>query len=256
MSKGKIVILAGRGETTQIVYNALKHDYEIEKVIIEDKVPNRILIRKRIKRFGIFKVVGQLAFQVLIMRGLGLTSSVRKKEILREFHLDDSPVPSAMVENVKSVNDSRTKALLRDINPRLVIVNGTRIISEEILNSVSASFINTHAGITPKYRNVHGAYWALVNKDPEHCGVTIHLVDKGIDTGKIIYQGKIYPTKQDNFITYPLLQIGAGVPLLKKAINDYFENNLKNMEGPSESRLWYHPTIFQYLYYRLFRSIK
>ena len=40
-----------------------------------------------------------------------------------------------------------------------------------------------HAGITPQYRGVHGGYWAVVNNDPEHCGVTIHFVDKGIDTG-------------------------------------------------------------------------
>jgi methionyl-tRNA formyltransferase len=43
-----------------------------------------------------------------------------------------------------------------------------------------------HAGITPRYRGTHGGYWVLLNNDPGHCGVTIHLVDPGIDTGSIV----------------------------------------------------------------------
>ena len=40
-------------------------------------------------------------------------------------------------------------------SPRVVIVNGTRIIQERVLQSVDAIFLNTHAGITPMYRGVH-----------------------------------------------------------------------------------------------------
>ena len=52
-----------------------------------------------------------------------------------------------------------------------------------LLEAVPAVFLNTLAGITPSYRGVHGAYWALVQRQPDACGVTVHLVDAGIDTG-------------------------------------------------------------------------
>jgi folate-dependent phosphoribosylglycinamide formyltransferase PurN len=78
------------------------------------------------------------------------------------------------------------------------------------LQSTSAKFINTYTGITPLYRDVHGGYWALFQNDKENCDVTVLLVDEGIDTGNIIYQFLIQPTKHDNFSTYPLLQLSEG----------------------------------------------
>jgi methionyl-tRNA formyltransferase len=103
-----------------------------------------------------------------------------------------------------------------------------------------------HAGITPKYRGVHGVYWALANKDPQNCGVTVHLVDAGIDTGAIISQKNITVNPQDNFVTYPLLQLAEGIPLMKKAIEDILSNRLVIQPATGESRLWHHPTIWQY----------
>ncbi len=108
-----------------------------------------------------------------------------------------------------------------------------------------------HVGITPKYRGVHGGYWALVNNDTSNCGVTIHLVDPGIDTGSVIYQQQIAVTGKDNFVTYPLLQLSAGLPLLMTAIDDILQGRLTVKQGTGESRLWSHPTFGQYVYNRL-----
>ena len=38
-------------------------------------------------------------------------------------------------------------------------------------------------------------FWAIYKKTP--LGVTIHLIDEGIDTGRIIYQKKIKYRKED-----------------------------------------------------------
>jgi folate-dependent phosphoribosylglycinamide formyltransferase PurN len=117
-------------------------------------------------------------------------------------------------------------------------VNGTRIISKEVLNCVDAVFINMHAGITPKYRGAHGAYWALYNKDRENAGVTIHLVDEGIDTGNIIYQSVVPITEKDNFATYPTLQTCVGVEYEVKAINDIANGKLKTISNDLPSSLY------------------
>ncbi|MCZ2396342.1 MAG: formyl transferase [Chitinophagales bacterium] len=252
----KIILLAGKGVSTNIVFNYLSKFYEIEKVILEEPPSKLQLIRKRIKRFGLFKVAGQLAFQTVVAKWLTITSRKRRVEIIKEYHLDTSPPPQSKTLLVNSINDRQVIDYLIKTQPQLAIVNGTRIISRKVLNATGCTFINMHAGITPKYRNVHGAYWALVNNDRENCGVTVHLVDPGIDTGKIIYQAGINPIKEDNFVTYPLLQVAEGVNLLRNAIKDFFNNQLEFKSGSKESHLWYHPTIFQYLYYRLFRGIK
>lgn len=251
MSNKKIVILAGKGITSNIVYNYLKDCYDIDAIIFENAVSKKLLIKKRIRKLGLGKVVGQLFFQVFIVKWLNIESRKRKQEILEEYQLNQSLPPDHKSIYVNSINSQDVINHLQTLNPDLVVVNGTRIISEKVLNCIPVKFINTHAGITPKYRNVHGAYWAIINDDPENCGVTVHLVDKGIDTGSIIYQQKINITKKDNFVTYPLLQIAEGVKYLKRAIDDAFNAQLTLKKGPEESHIWYHPTIFQYLYNRM-----
>lgn len=245
-------MLGGKGISTNILFHSLKNDYEIAAVILEDAVPTKEFLKKRIKKLGFRKVAGQVLFQILISKVLNSTSRKRKKEILEKYDLDDSRIPFEKVVKINSVNNAQCISILQKINPEIVIVNGTRIISKNVLDSVPLKFINIHAGITPKYRNVHGAYWALVNNDMANCGVTVHVVDAGIDTGNILYQKTIEVTTKDNFSTYPLLQLAEGIIYLKKALTDIFSNNVTFKKNNLESKIWHHPTLAQYLYQRIF----
>jgi len=170
--------------------------------------------------------------------------------------LDDS-IPAEKVLSVDSVNSEQARRELRRSRPAVVVVAGTRIISEKTLESVGSVFINMHAGITPMFRDVHGGYWALAAGEPENCGATVHLVDKGIDTGGILYQSHIEPTDKDNFATYPLLQIAAGLPLLRKAIEDALQGRITVLPPRDvRSHLWYHRTLWSYLHNRFRLGVK
>ncbi len=251
-------MLCSRGESSNIVYNKLSEVFDIEKVIIEDHVSTVSMIKRRIKKMGLFKVLGQILFIVLITPFLKKTSSKRKKEILNTYNAsvaDEKMLKSDPVY-VSSVNDKKCIEVLKEIQPDIVVVNGTRIISEEVLNCTDAKFINLHAGITPKYRGSHGAYWALYNNDAENAGVTVHFVDSGIDTGGIIYQSVIPITTNDNFITYPTLQSCVGVEDEIKAIQDIIADRIVCKNNNLPSGLYSHPTIFQYVCKRIFKKVK
>jgi methionyl-tRNA formyltransferase len=250
-------MLAGDHPSTAIVYNALQQRFRIQRVIIERAPSRRQLLLRRIKRLGIATVIGQILFKVVIVPYLDVQSKRRIKEIKGEFLLQDTKLDEAIITRVDSVNSEQTAEVLRKLNPDLVIVNGTRIIAEPILSCIRVPFINMHTGITPRYRGVHGAYWALVEGRTTACGVTIHLVDRGIDTGKILRQAVITPTALDNFVTYPFLQISAGIPLLISSVADLLEGHVSAGDGqPGQSRLWSHPTAFEYLYNRIARGVK
>ena len=252
-----IVILAGNYESTNVVYHALKNDFNIVKVIREEKVPRLELIKKRLKKLGFWRVIGQVKFMVLAVPLLEYFSRERSAEIKNKFGLDDRPTDENKLLKVKSVNADEVIAELKRIDPAVVVINGTRIITERVLNSCQAKFINMHAGITPAYRGSHGAYWALVHRDPAKAGVTVHLVDKGIDTGAIIAQAKIAPESADNFMTYPWLQTAAGLPLLKRAIREALNGELQlKPASAGPSALWSHPTIWEYLRHRVKDGVK
>ncbi len=256
MATKKIVLLAGDVFSTNVVFNALNESIGIDTVIVEEPIGRKTFIKKRIKKLGFIKVAGQILFQVGVVPVLAAFSKKRKATLQVQYQLNSTAPPSSILKKVSSVNSDETLQLLQQLNPDLVVVNGTRIISKKILSGVPCQFINAHAGITPKYRGVHGTYWALANDDAANSGVTVHLVDTGIDTGAILYQASVTVSKEDNFTTYPLLQLAARIPLLIKASKDVLENNLQPIAGTKESRLWHHPTIWQYFYYRLVKKVK
>lgn len=253
----KIIFLAGKVEGTLWMYNALKDNFSIDKVIIEKKLSAIKIIKGRIKRLGLFKVCNQLLFQVTISKLLKPLSKKRIAILKKQYQLCNKPISDEKLLNISSVNDSECIAAIKKLDPDVIIVIGTRIISSKVLESTSALFINFHTGITPQYRGVHGAYWALVSNDKENCGATIHKVDKGIDTGEIIKQGTIEISKTDNFITYPIHQYGVALDLMKSALNDIKNNNFKSFTKENvESNLYYHPTFSEYFFNRLFKGVK
>lgn len=240
-----------------MVYNRLRASFDVTKVILEEPVPVKQLLKRRMKKLGALTVAGQVLFKLAVDRRLQRRSQPRRERLAVEHRLDRTPIPEDCIVRVPSANDPVTIDALQRLAPAVVVVQGTRILSSRVLGCVDAPFLNMHAGVTPKYRGVHGGYWALAMGDPEHCGVTVHVVDAGIDTGSIIGQALIHPTDEDDFSTYPLLQLAAGLPLMVAAVEAALEKRLTPRPAPRlESKLWSHPTLFGYLRTRLRAGVR
>jgi folate-dependent phosphoribosylglycinamide formyltransferase PurN len=246
MSNSRVVLLTYDGEFGRIAANFLHDHFDDLTVILESPVSRASLLRRRLQRLGFIRVSGQVLF--MIFKHFQLAMSRRRiAEIASAFHLRTDRLTGRNIARLSSVNSIECATLLRKLNPRAVLVVGTRLISCEILTSIGAPFINYHAGITPKYRGVHGGYWALAQGDPENFGVTIHFVDEGIDTGSVIYQAKVQTDVTDNFSTYPYLQIAVALPLLEMAARDAIAGRVRARAVDLPSFIWSHPTLWSYL---------
>lgn len=252
----RVVLLATEGPTTWMVVNALRKHYPDLRLVLEEPVSRVSLLRGRLKRCGWVEVMGQLAFMALVP-WLRRAGQRRVHEILVEQGLDDRPAQGMEVHRVASINGSDTRELLSALEPDVVILNGTRIVSGAVLAACGVPILNIHCGITPTYRGVHGGYWALRMGDSDRAGVTVHLVDRGIDTGGVLYQTPIAPREEDQFTTYPYLQYAAGIPLLQRVLANLEGGGGLQVVETSErpSRLHYHPTLWCYLSGR-FRGVR
>ena len=246
-----IVMLVGEGESSKIVYNSLSKDFEINLIIEDTSISKKAFLKRRIKKMGYLKVFGQILF-LIYNKILFKKSKNRINSIKKENGLISDLYPKEIFKKVASINNQETIKMLLKNKPDIIIINGTRIVSKKVLKAIDSIFINTHVGITPEYRGVHGGYWALVNNDHANCGVTVHLVDEGIDTGGVLYQDMIKINKLDNFNTYPYLQISKAIPLLTKAIEDVINGTIKiKKKYNSVSVLYSHPTLFEYFINRI-----
>lgn len=247
--KPKIIILARDCDSTNVVYNYLKNHFEIDTVVFETPIPRKKQFLNRAKRLGYFNAISQVIFFLCIAPVIKKFSQKRKAEIFKEYDLDETGPPEPVIKRIRYANTDEGRSLLKQLNPDLIIVNGTRIISKKTLESVPATFINIHTGITPAFRGVHGGYWAVAKGKKNLFGTTIHYVDTGVDTGGIIEQVFIDPPPKDNFYTYPYLQYATVLPVLKQVIQCFIDGNKPPTKHPvtSDSELWFHPTIFQWL---------
>ena len=63
------------------------------------------------------------------------------------------------------------------------------LLKKRVLNNIIIPIVNLHISYLPWNRGAHPNFWSFFDATPT--GVSIHLIDKGIDTGPIIVQKKV-----------------------------------------------------------------
>ena len=77
-----------------------------------------------------------------------------------------------------------------EVRPDMVVsYNYRHIIKPDVLERVHGKAINLHISYLPWNRGAHPNVWSFLDDTPK--GVTVHLVDRGIDTGGILLQQEL-----------------------------------------------------------------
>ncbi|MEX0878338.1 MAG: formyltransferase family protein [Thermoanaerobaculia bacterium] len=92
------------------------------------------------------------------------------------------------VETISDVNAPEFLERLRSQAPDLVIsVSCPQLFRRPLIEVPSRGLLNIHGSILPAYRGVLPAFWMLANGE-RRAGVTVFLVNEGIDTGDVCGQ--------------------------------------------------------------------
>ncbi|MDR0558860.1 MAG: hypothetical protein LBG92_01705 [Prevotellaceae bacterium] len=93
-------------------------------------------------------------------------------------------------ENIIYFENKITPDFIKENNINLIISYNYRIIIKpEIINLLPHKIINLHISYLPYNRGASPNIWSFIENTP--CGVTIHEIDSGIDTGDILIQEQI-----------------------------------------------------------------
>jgi len=96
----------------------------------------------------------------------------------------------ALCESIVRVDNlNESPGVLRDLKHDIVVLGGARILRKEVIDMPTIGILNAHPGLLPQYRGLDAIEWAILNGDD--VGVTVHLVDEGIDTGPIVIKEKL-----------------------------------------------------------------
>jgi methionyl-tRNA formyltransferase len=87
----------------------------------------------------------------------------------------------------KRISDGLIKSIAEILPDYIFSIYYRKILPKSIIKSATQFCINIHPSLLPEYRGPIPTYWAIKNGEKE-CGITIHKIDEGIDTGDIFCQ--------------------------------------------------------------------
>lgn len=127
--------------------------------------------------------------------------------------------------------DKNLCSALIALNPNLIVSAGfMKIIGPKVLEKFQGKIINTHPALLPKYPGAHAVADVLAAGET-FTGSTIHFVDEGVDTGKIIAQEKVQIVATDNESTLHEKIKVVERELLVQVVASFVSGQLKVLTG-------------------------
>jgi methionyl-tRNA formyltransferase len=251
----RLLVMTAGGVNPNVMINALAARFPDIHVFMEQPESKSAILKRRARRLGWIVAVGQLA--TMVASRLGKRFTVRRsKEIIAEHGLLPDLGGTIPVTHFASLNDEECRKAANLLKPAVIFTISCRLLTPATLRDLHCPIINFHAGINPAYRGQMGGYWALVEKDRGNFGATVHLVDKGVDTGATLYEKRLKPSPSDTIATYPLLLTAASVDIAINAIEDALSGSLAPQPpSPGKSVLRFPPTIWTWLWNGLTKRV-
>lgn len=250
----RVVLLCHDCTSTRVIFHFLEqHGFDVSAIVEESESP-ALFFRRRARRLGWLRTGGQIAYIVLAKVQRKFYSH-KSRRLIEEKGFSTSALDAKRVTKVTGANSAESITAIKNAEPDVVVVNGTRILSKKLIESVDVPIINTHLGITPQYRGVYGGYWARVKGDEANIGATIHSIDPGIDTGSVLHQSRVSQPCKLHSCLLPHEQLACVLPAMPNIIRELVDNHAQSHAVQGESRLWYHPTLWEYLWNGFFRRV-
>ena len=158
-------------------------------------------------------------------------------ELIPEVAMDD--VPLEVFERGVFRNDELT-GRARQFAPDIVVVYGCGIVGQPMFSLFEGRLLGSHQGLPQYYRGSGSNFFAFLNGQSSLMGISVHLVDAGIDTGPVIAQRSPKPRITDTYYSYSASLVVETIDLYVKAVEHLEGQSLDNlsMPLPTEGQLY------------------
>jgi len=156
-------------------------------VVIREPRSNQFArIRREVKRSGVLRFFDVIAFRLYyrlrLAKGDERWETNERDQFSRHFPALPAGIPKLITHDP---NTREVERFIRECRPDLTIARCRVLLDEQIFSIPPLGTFIMHPGITPEYRNSHGCFWALANRDLDRVGLTLLRIDKGVDTGGV-----------------------------------------------------------------------
>ncbi len=167
--------------------------YEFVGAALVTKVPPKYSLGKYLQKNWHYLNMKELIRLVNTRLKLELKSRLIRKNQTKKHYNVASVLKAFTVDFVKveyNINKEEYVKFIASKEPDVILSSNPLLFKSEILSIPKICCINRHSSILPGYKGLLPVFHAY-RKGEEYTGVTIHTMEKKIDAGVILAQGKV-----------------------------------------------------------------
>jgi methionyl-tRNA formyltransferase len=153
------------------------------------------------------------------------------------------------VLHAASPNTREVERFIADRRPDLMIARSRTLLDESIFSLPAQGTYVMHPGVTPEYRNSHGCFWALANRDHGRVGMTLLRIDAGVDTGPVYgYYSYPYDERTESHSVIQKRMVLENLDAVRDRLLDIHRGDATPLDTTGRtSAAWGQPWLTSYL---------
>lgn len=230
-----LVIVTGTSYEHKYIANILCERFNVLAIIADSGVKKKSTTKLR-SYFKRYSLVGLVNLTIRRIINIFIKEkSKRKNSLLRVFRKENClhfNYPN-LLTTVNGVNSPQSEKIIGELQPDILIIYGTSIVRDHILDKAKRIALNMHTGLSPQYRGSACAFWPIYNQEFNQLGATVHKCISNIDAGIIYKKGSITVDHEDDIHSIFAKCVVRGGSLYMTVIDELLLNN--TLDGESQN---------------------
>lgn len=255
--RNRVVVLCNPNlHTTATAMVLLRAGVNVVGIVAARELVGVERVRRAIKRSGFATVLSRRLSSMLYHLLNGRDDRMAYERLYDRAQIESS-ISSARVPVKLCARYDERDVLdwIRSLAPDVLVVHSGTIVPRAVRELARTGLvIGGHPGLTQFFRGGNSSFRAIYQNRPGDVGWTVFHVDKGVDTGDLISQGRLEPESGDSFLTLDwraMLCIAEEQARLINLLDDGHAMPRCPYGSVDAGTLYWYPTLVEFVRYRL-----
>ena len=225
---------------------------ELAGLLVIQEPPGRLhrRVKREIQRVGPLRFLDVMAFRVYQRVHLAERDRRWEAEQVERLSRVYPELPADLpVLLTRSPCSEAARDFIARCRPDLMLARCKSLLKEEVFSIPTKGTFVMHPGICPEYRNAHGCFWALAERDLERVGMTLLRIDAGIDTGPVLgYYSYPYDERRESHTVIQYKVVSENLDAIARRFAEIHAGTAQPVDTRGRrSGEWGQPRLSRYL---------
>ena len=224
---------------TVITSNKSRHNYLINLL---SNICDELFVLQECETIHPGIIPGHYPVSGVMKKYFNEVNSAQKKVFGDSYINKNSKNIKVLTMSTGDLNKCSLNFLSDFLKSDIYVVFGGSFIKEPLVDLlIKNKTFNIHMGISPYYRGTDCNFWALYDNNPHLVGATIHMISKGVDSGKILYHAM--SNAKENPFVYTMTTAKSAFHSIVERIQDKSIFEIKPLEQKKIKEIRYSKKI-------------